>query len=114
MTPIVGAKFNLTRAGIHADGMLKNQEIYNIFDTDSILGCPPKVSITNTSGIAGVAYWINQYLARQNKPQVAKTDALVRQVYGWVMQQYEEGRITIISDEEMEEQVRRWMISFER
>ena len=114
MTPFVGANFNLTRAGIHADGMLKNQEIYNIFDTDSILGCPPKVSITNTSGIAGVAYWINQYLARQNKPQVAKTDALVRQVYGWVMQQYEEGRITIISDEEMEEQVRRWMISFER
>ena len=113
-TPFVGANFNLTRAGIHADGMLKNQEIYNIFDTDSILGCPPKVSITNTSGIAGVAYWINQYLARQNKPQVAKTDALVRQVYGWVMQQYEEGRITIISDEEMEEQVRRWMISFER
>ena len=110
MTPFVGANFNLTRAGIHADGMLKNQEIYNIFDTDSILGCPPKVSITNTSGIAGVAYWINQYLARQNKPQVAKTDALVRQVYGWVMQQYEEGRITIISDEEMEEQVRRWMI----
>lgn len=110
MTPFVGANFNLTRAGIHADGMLKNQEIYNIFDTDSILGCPPKVSITNTSGIAGVAYWINQYLARQNKPQVAKTDALVRQVYAWVMQQYEEGRITIISDEEMEEQVRRWMI----
>ena len=33
----VGKNFNVTRAGIHADGMLKNEEIYNIFDTDKFL-----------------------------------------------------------------------------
>lgn len=61
MTPFVGDNFNLTRAGIHADGMMKNPEIYNIFDTESILDRPPKVSVTNTSGVAGVAFWVNQY-----------------------------------------------------
>ena len=34
--PFVGEDFNTTRAGIHADGIHKNQEIYNIFDTDRI------------------------------------------------------------------------------
>ena len=29
-TPFVGKNFNVTRAGIHADGLLKNEEIYNI------------------------------------------------------------------------------------
>ncbi|MBQ3912269.1 MAG: 2-isopropylmalate synthase, partial [Lachnospiraceae bacterium] len=59
MTPFVGRNFNLTRAGIHADGMLKDEEIYNIFDTDKILGRPASVSVTNTSGLAGIACWIN-------------------------------------------------------
>jgi isopropylmalate/homocitrate/citramalate synthase len=33
--PFVGADFNTTRAGIHADGLTQNEEIYNIFDTRS-------------------------------------------------------------------------------
>ncbi|MDD6570808.1 MAG: hypothetical protein PUF12_00310 [Thermoflexaceae bacterium] len=109
MTPFVGENFNLTRAGIHADGMMKNQEIYNIFDTETILNCPPKVSITNTSGMAGVAYWINRYLAKQGKPEIAKNDPVVEKIYSWVTAQYDEGRITIISDAEMEEQVRKYI-----
>ncbi len=40
--PFVGTNFNVTSAGIHADGMLKNEEIYNIFDTDRILGRPAR------------------------------------------------------------------------
>lgn len=59
-TPFVGSEFNVTRAGVHADGINKNEEIYNIFDTEKILGKPAKVSISNTSGIAGVVYWLNQ------------------------------------------------------
>ena len=31
--PFVGKNFNNTSAGIHADGLLKNEEIYNAFDT---------------------------------------------------------------------------------
>ena len=41
MTPFVGRNFNLTRAGIHADGIMKDPEIYNIFDTELILNRPP-------------------------------------------------------------------------
>ena len=52
-TPFVGRSFNATRAGIHADGMLKDPEIYNIFDTAKILGRPARVSINNASGLAG-------------------------------------------------------------
>ena len=55
MQPFVGAHFNSTRAGIHADGLLKEQEIYNVFDTDSILNRPPEVSITDRAGLAGIA-----------------------------------------------------------
>ena len=72
MTPFVGDNFNLTRAGIHADGMMKNPEIYNIFDTESILDRPPKVSVTNTSGVAGVAFWVNQYNKKLGLPAVSK------------------------------------------
>lgn len=106
MTPFVGENFNLTRAGIHADGIMKNSEIYNIFDTEALLDRPPKVSVTNTSGAAGVAFWINQYYKKQGKPEVDKNATIVQAVYKWVMKQYDEGRITMISDEELKEQVK--------
>ena len=41
-TPFVGRAFNSTRAGIHADGLLKDEEIYNIFDTAKILNRPAR------------------------------------------------------------------------
>ena len=53
-TPFVGKNFNVTRAGIHADGLLKNEEIYNIFDTDKLLNRPVLVAVSNTSGLAGI------------------------------------------------------------
>ena len=107
MTPFVGDHFNLTRAGIHADGMMKNPEIYNIFDTESILDRPPKVSVTNTSGVAGVAFWVNQYNKKLGLPAVSKNDPVVVKIYSWVCEQYDQGRITMISDEELEEQYKK-------
>lgn len=107
MTPFVGDNFNLTRAGIHADGMMKNPEIYNIFDTESILDRPPKVSVTNTSGVAGVAFWVNQYNKKLGLPAVSKNDPVVVKIYSWVCEQYDQGRITMISDEELEEQYKK-------
>ena len=107
MTPFVGDNFNLTRAGIHADGMMKNPEIYNIFDTESILDRPPKVSVTNTSGVAGVAFWVNQYNKKLGLPAVSKNDPVVVKIYSWVCEQYDQGRITMISNEELEEQYKK-------
>ena len=49
-TPFVGRYFNATRAGIHADGLLKDEEIYNIFDTAQILNRPATVAVDSHSG----------------------------------------------------------------
>lgn len=103
MTPFVGENFNVTRAGIHADGMTKNQEIYNIFDTEKVLNRPAKVSITNTSGLAGITFWINDYLSKQGKEKLKKTDPVIQKMYDWVQCEYDNGRVTMISDAEMVE-----------
>ena len=103
MTPFVGKNFNVTRAGIHADGLLKNEEIYNIFNTDKILNRPVKIAISNTSGTSGIAHWINTNFHLRGEAAVSKTDPVVEVVYNWVNEQYNEGRVTVITDEELEE-----------
>lgn len=59
--PFVGSEFNMTKAGIHADGLLKDESIYNSFDTGKVLNCPPAVKINQSSSAAGIAAWINVY-----------------------------------------------------
>jgi isopropylmalate/homocitrate/citramalate synthase len=97
MTPFVGKDFNLTRAGIHADGLLKDEEIYNIFDTEKLLNRPVAVAVSNTSGLAGIAMWLNQNMSMNT----GKNDDLVRYIKDWVDKQYEDGRISSISDDEL-------------
>ena len=101
MTPFVGSNFNVTRAGIHADGMMKDAEIYNIFDTEKILNRPASVSVSGTSGLAGIAYWINNYYRLPPEKMVSKQDALVVAIKEIVDRQYAEGRTTIMGDEEI-------------
>ncbi len=101
MTPFVGANFNLTRAGIHADGMMKNPEIYNIFDTATILNRPPKVSVNSTSGIAGVAFWVNEKRKMNREEPLDKRHPIIQYIYDWVTAEYDAGRITMISDDEL-------------
>ena len=105
MTPFAGQNFNLTRAGIHADGLMKNPEIYNIFDTESILNRPPKVSITSTSGTAGIVFWLNHSYSRRGEKKYTKKDPLAAKLHEWVTEQFDNGRVTMISDAEMEEQI---------
>ena len=100
-TPFVGASFNLTRAGIHADGMMKDNEIYNIFDTEKILGRPPMVAVDSHSGLAGIAFWINAYFRLKEGKKVDKKDALVQAVKESVDAEYAGGRTTVMSDEEL-------------
>ena len=105
MTPFVGKNFNVTRAGIHADGMLKDQEIYNIFDTDKILGRPAMVMIGKTSGLAGIAYWINQNYRLEGDEIISKHDPLVEKVKAWVDAEYAGGRTASLSTEEIETKI---------
>ena len=100
-TPFVGNNFNVTRAGIHADGLLKNEEIYNIFDTEKILNRPVLVAVSNTSGLAGIAHWINTYFKLKDDKKGDKQSELVREVKSWVDSEYESGRVTVITDEEL-------------
>ena len=100
-TPFVGKNFNVTRAGIHADGLLKNEEIYKIFDTDKFLNRPPLVSISAHSGLAGIAHWVNSYYQLKEEEAVDKNSALVCRLKRFVDQEFEQGRIGIMSDEEL-------------
>lgn len=102
MTPFIGKNFNVTRAGIHADGLLKNEEIYNIFDTDKLLNRPVKIAISNTAGTSGIAHWINTYFNLKGEAAVEKKDPVVEIVKNWVDEQYNQGRVTVITDEELE------------
>ncbi len=99
--PFVGSHFNATSAGIHADGMLKDAEIYNIFDTDKILDRPARVNITDKSGVAGVAHWVNNYLGLRPEVALDKRHAGLAGMLEWIRQQYAQGRVTSISDNEM-------------
>lgn len=107
--PFVGANFNATSAGIHADGILKNEEIYNIFNTAKILNRPISVSVNDKSGLAGIAQWINSHFALTGKDRVDKVHPGVAKINRWVMKQYEEGRTTAISDQEMEKITRKYL-----
>ncbi len=107
--PLVGANFNSTSAGIHADGILKNEEIYNIFNTAKILNRPISISVNDKSGLAGIAQWINSHFALTGKDKVEKTHPGVAKINRWVTKQYEEGRTTSISDQEMEKVARKYL-----
>jgi citrate (Re)-synthase len=100
--PFAGAGFNVTSAGIHADGLLKNEEIYNIFDTARILDRPLGITVNDRSGLAGIAYWINTTLGLKGAAQVRKDDPRVLAIHREVERQYQSGRSTGFSPDEMQ------------
>ncbi len=110
--PFVGQNFNNTSAGIHADGLLKNEEIYNAFDTTKILNRPISITITDKSGKAGIVHWINSRLDLTGERAVDKNHPGVGKIYKRIMEQYEQGRCTSISNEEMEKLTRKYLSEF--
>ncbi len=107
--PFVGLDFNATSAGVHIDGILKNEEIYSPFDTAKLLNRPLAVNITDKSGLAGIAHWVNSHFALTGKERVEKTHPGVAKINKWISRQYEEGRVTCMSEDEIEHQVRRYI-----
>ncbi|MFQ5951797.1 MAG: histone-lysine N-methyltransferase [Candidatus Omnitrophota bacterium] len=99
--PYVGDEFNVTRAGIHADGGIKNERIYNIFDTRKLLDRPIGVSITDKSGVAGITYWINSFFDLKGKDVVDKQHPGVKRIHQLVDAEYQNKRTTSISNQEM-------------
>jgi isopropylmalate/homocitrate/citramalate synthase len=110
--PFVGTDFNVTRAGIHADGVIKNEEIYNIFDTAALLNRPLGISVTDKSGVAGIALWVNQQLGLEGDKQIEKKHPGITAIAKWVEEQYAARRTTAISSEEMLEQAKKHLSDF--
>lgn len=111
-TPFVGRSFNATRAGIHADGLLKNEEIYNIFNTSKILNRPATVAVDSHSGSAGIAHWLNGYYGLPSDDAVDKRSPLVLAMKEKVDSYYTDGRTTVMGDGELENLVKETDIDF--
>ena len=105
-TPFVGNNFNATRAGIHADGLLKDEEIYNIFDTARLLNRPATVTVDRFSGLAGIAYWINAYYRVPKEMVVDKHAPVVAKMKELIDQQYDQGRNTAMGPRELRAMVK--------
>ena len=106
--PFAGRAFNTTRAGIHASGLRQDERIYNIFDTEKLLARPPRVAITDKSGTDGVAHWVNEFFGLKGLDRISKIK--VARLARWVIDQYDEhGRLTAISDQELEAQAKELM-----
>ncbi len=95
--PLVGKDFNVTRAGIHADGLLKNEEIYNCFDTQKLLNRPVRVAITDKTGAAGIKHWIEA----RYQIEIPKHDARISKIKDTIDAEYSANRVSAISNEEM-------------
>ena len=80
---------------------MKDEEIYKIFDTTALLNRPPLVSVSASSGLAGIACWINNYYRLSGAQCVNKKDPSVAKIKEWVDNEYEGGRVTVISDDEL-------------
>jgi isopropylmalate/homocitrate/citramalate synthase len=104
--PFIGRDFNVTRAGIHADGLLKDEEIYNIFDTARILDRPLGITVNDRSGLAGIAYWVNTTFGLKDGDQVRKDDPRIVAMHQEVQRQYAAGRTTGFSPDEMQKLAR--------
>jgi len=109
--PFAGRAFNVTRAGIHAGGLRQDERIYNIFDTTALLNRPPRVAITDKSGTDGIAHWVNEFFGLKGGERISKIKCA--KLARWVIDQYEvEGRLTAISDTELEAKTEELMPDF--
>ena len=61
------------------------------------------MAVSNTSGLAGIAHWINTHYRLNGDHQVDKKSTLVEKVKEWVDKQYEDGRVTVLTEEELVE-----------
>jgi citrate (Re)-synthase len=104
--PFAGKDFCTTRAGIHASGLNRDERIYNTFDTTTLLAVSPSVAITDKSGVDGVVFWVNNFLGRTGNDRIGVKACM--EICRWVNNQYKKnGRITAISDKELQDQVKK-------
>lgn len=112
--PLMGADFNTTKAGIHADGLLKDPEIYNSFNTAKIFARPIIIMINQSSGSAGITGWINNYYLLKEEEKLDKHDSRIAKIKQWVDNEYIGGRTSNITNEELRILVGKYIPELER
>ncbi len=60
------------------------------------------VAVNQYSGLAGIAAWINTYFKLKGENKIDKKDERILAIKEWVDNQYENGRTTIIGNNELE------------
>ncbi|MEM0005547.1 MAG: 2-isopropylmalate synthase [Ignisphaera sp.] len=97
--PIIGRNAFRTKAGIHADGLLKNPEVYLPFDPIKVVGIPYSVAITPYSGRSAVLLWLRNYLGLNH---LSKDDPRINYIYNEIVELYNRsGRTEPLTDGEM-------------
>ncbi len=74
----------------------------------------PEIAIACNCGSEAIAYWINMYLSSRINRRVEITHPGVRQIEAWVARNYDNGRISPISEKEMLMQTKRYIPEFFR
>jgi isopropylmalate/homocitrate/citramalate synthase len=112
--PVLGSECFTTRAGVHIDGLMKDPETYLSFDPASVLGRPIGVIVSDKSGAAGIAWWVNAYFRLTGDRRVAKSHPSVTAMYEDVMSTYLVGRGGDPGDDELLAMARRHFPTIER
>ncbi|MDB5075270.1 MAG: pyruvate carboxyltransferase [Chloroflexi bacterium] len=105
--PILGDECFTTRAGVHIDGLLKDPETYMSFDPQHVLGRPIGVVVSDKSGAAGVAWWVNEHYHLAGEHRIAKSHAGIQAIYRDIAASYEAGRTADPSTAELRELAKR-------
>ena len=75
--------------------------IFNIFDTKKLLNRPMHVSINATSGLAGIAYWINDYFELEGENKLDKSHPVIAKIKEMIDKEYANGRCSVMGDDEL-------------
>ncbi|MFC1715757.1 hypothetical protein ACFL6S_18965 [Candidatus Poribacteria bacterium] len=87
-------KYLLTCHGLYSIGkILTEGERFRDNMTD--------ITITQNSGVAGIAYWLNSFLNLDNSRRISEAHPAVGQIKAWIDEQYVGGRTQPITDEEL-------------
>jgi isopropylmalate/homocitrate/citramalate synthase len=99
--PILGDECFTTRAGVHIDGLLKDPETYMSFDPLRVLGRPIGVVVSDKSGAAGIAWWVNGHFRLTGTRKISKSDPGIQAMYQDLLKSYAAGRTVDPSSDEL-------------
>ena len=106
-TPFVGRNFNVTQAGIHADGLMKTKRSQHIQHREAAQqACRRR----HQPDFRHCGYSpLDQQPFQAHRGQEGQQEGRkVLRLKEWVDEQYRNGRVTCISDQELEKAVRTW------